>query len=220
MAALSSGVQHVAVCVWALMSEDTMQHMAMTIEPSAKNWLFTMMETLSREAFVEMAVTLWAIWYARRRLIRDGEQQSPLSTFLLVRRFIDVSKWLAPLEGYVKINVDAACYVQNGWWRRSCSCLQERNWRVYGCFCSHHQRYCSALTISDIGSPAALEALTYREALALAQDLNVRSVCIATNCLEVANNIERPYFGEYGMVIQKIKETMSLFMAVSFRHEN
>jgi hypothetical protein len=78
----------------------------------------------------------------------------------------------------------------------------------------------SALTISDIGSFAALEALACREALALAQDLNVRSVCIATNCLEVANNIERPYFGEYGMVIQKIKETMSLFMAVSFRHEN
>jgi hypothetical protein len=134
MAALSSGVQHVAVCVWALMSEDTMQHMAMTIEPSAKNWLFTMMETLSKEVFVEMAVTLWAIWFARLRLIHDGEQQSPLSTFLFVRRFIDdltvppapmlavrsgdvmglIPKWLAPPEGYVKINVDAATSKMGG----------------------------------------------------------------------------------------------------------
>jgi hypothetical protein len=204
--------------------------MAMTIEPSTKNWLFTMMETLSREAFVEMAVTLWAIWFARLRLIHDGEQQSPLSTFLFVRRFIDdltvppapmlavrsgdvmglIPKWLAPPEGYVKINVDAATSKTGGGGVVAAVCRSGTG----------EYMGVSALTISDIGSFAALEALACREALALAQDLNVRSVCIATNCLEVANNIERPYFGEYGMVIQKIKETMSLFMAVSFRHEN
>jgi hypothetical protein len=88
------------------------------------------MESLDHEAFVEMAVTLWAIWYAIRRLIHDGEQQSPLSTFLFVRSFIqDLGmvpteaghrrksksgahhpKWLAPPIpiGHVKINVDAA----------------------------------------------------------------------------------------------------------------
>jgi hypothetical protein len=47
MATLFVGVQHVVVCVWALMSEDTTQHMAMMVEPSTKNWLLTMMETLS-----------------------------------------------------------------------------------------------------------------------------------------------------------------------------
>jgi hypothetical protein len=32
--------------------------MVMTEEPSAKPWLFTMMESLDREAFVEMTVTM------------------------------------------------------------------------------------------------------------------------------------------------------------------
>jgi hypothetical protein len=35
----------------------------MTTENLAKQWLFVMMETLGQEAFVEMAATLWAIWY-------------------------------------------------------------------------------------------------------------------------------------------------------------
>jgi hypothetical protein len=61
-------------CVWTLINEETTQHMVMTEEPSSKQWLFTMMDSLSHEAFVEMAVTLWAIWYARRRLIHDGDR--------------------------------------------------------------------------------------------------------------------------------------------------
>jgi hypothetical protein len=39
------------------------QHISMTTENLAKQWLFVMMETLGQEAFVEMAATLWAIWY-------------------------------------------------------------------------------------------------------------------------------------------------------------
>jgi hypothetical protein len=168
------------------MNEDTMQHMSMTLEPSAKNWLFTMMETLSREAFVEMAVTLWAIWFARRRLIHDGEHQSPLSTYSFVRRFIEdlatlpvpvkvarsgvakagSPKWLPPPPGYIKINVDAATSKTGGGGvvPAVCRC---GNGDFMGA---------SALTISDIGSAATLEALACREALALAQDLNVQSV--------------------------------------------
>jgi hypothetical protein len=35
--------------------------MSQTNEPSAKQWLFAMMESLDQSAFLEMAVTLWAI---------------------------------------------------------------------------------------------------------------------------------------------------------------
>jgi hypothetical protein len=51
--------------VWALVNEDITQHMSMTMEPSAKQWIFTMIETLDHSAFVEMVVTLWAIWYEK-----------------------------------------------------------------------------------------------------------------------------------------------------------
>ena len=79
------------------------------------------------EKFVKMAVTLWSIWYARRKLIHEGINQSPLSTHLFVTRFIakldqlqqkkdqhvisaprvvSPRVWRPPPEGTVKINVD------------------------------------------------------------------------------------------------------------------
>jgi hypothetical protein len=75
--------------VWALADEGVTERMCANEDPSAKQWLFAMMETLSRDDFAKVAVTLWAIWYARCRLIHDGEQQSPLSTYSFVRRFIE-----------------------------------------------------------------------------------------------------------------------------------
>jgi hypothetical protein len=42
------------------------------------------MESLAQEEFVAMAVTLWAIWYARRKIIFKNEYQSPLSTHVFV----------------------------------------------------------------------------------------------------------------------------------------
>jgi hypothetical protein len=38
-------------CVWALVDEDITQHMISTEEPSTKNWLFIMTETLSHTEF-------------------------------------------------------------------------------------------------------------------------------------------------------------------------
>jgi hypothetical protein len=39
-----------------------------------------------------MAVILWAIWYARRKIIFDGEFQSPLSTHAFVESYLrDIS---------------------------------------------------------------------------------------------------------------------------------
>jgi hypothetical protein len=74
-------------CVWNLLDEEVTQHMIICVEP--KQWLFTFTETLKHDQFIQVVVTLWALWYARRQLIHDGEHQSPLSTFLFARRFID-----------------------------------------------------------------------------------------------------------------------------------
>ena len=65
------------------------KNMTLIDEPSAKQWLFGMMESLSHDDFIEMVVKLWVIWYARCHLIPDGDQQCTLSTFLFVKRFLD-----------------------------------------------------------------------------------------------------------------------------------
>jgi hypothetical protein len=86
-------------CVWALVGEEITQHMCYSNEPNAKLWLFHMMESLKYVEFVEMAVTLWSIWYARRRLIHEGENQSPLTTFLVVKRFMEELAQTPPPPG-------------------------------------------------------------------------------------------------------------------------
>jgi hypothetical protein len=59
--------------VWALADEEITEHVSMNEDPYAKQWLFVMMETLSRDDFARVVVTLWSIWYARRKLIHEGE---------------------------------------------------------------------------------------------------------------------------------------------------
>jgi hypothetical protein len=72
----------VAKCVWALANDEVIEHMSRTEDPSAKQWLFSMLESLSLDDFATMVVTLWAIWFARRKIISEGEFQSPLSTHM------------------------------------------------------------------------------------------------------------------------------------------
>jgi hypothetical protein len=43
---------------------------------------------------------------------------------------------------------------------------------------------------------------------------------VATECLEVINNLNKQYLGEYGVITREIKETASLFSASSFKHKS
>jgi ribonuclease HI len=59
-----------------------------------------------------------------------------------------------------------------------------------------------------------------REALALAQDLQLRKIVVATDCLSVVNHISTAYAGKYSMVLDEIKAVSSLFDRVLFKHES
>lgn len=110
-----------ARCGWALASEELLEHMCMASEPSAKQWLFTMMDSVPHGEFTTMVVTLWAIW------IHEGEFQSPLSTNLFIKNFLmklqgqpkphvitkptrnegtSRTGWRLCPEGFAKLNVD------------------------------------------------------------------------------------------------------------------
>lgn len=66
-----------ARCVWALCDPELVEHLLATAEPNAKAWIFSIIESVSQEEFIKIAVTLWAIWSSRKKLIHEGEHQRP-----------------------------------------------------------------------------------------------------------------------------------------------
>lgn len=116
-------------CVWALSDEALVSRMTENSEPNAKNWMFELYDTLDNTAFTRMAVTLWSIWFARRKAIYEGIFRSPQQTSLFVNTFIgeleqieqlkerpttrmvtpaQPKRWLPPPAGVMKMNVDGA----------------------------------------------------------------------------------------------------------------
>lgn len=65
-----------------------MEHMIETKECSAKQWLFTLMGSLSHADFTLAPVTLLTIWTARRKSIQDNIFKPPMSTHMFVKIFI------------------------------------------------------------------------------------------------------------------------------------
>ena len=75
-------------CIWALVDGELADQMRATSERAAKPWLFLMIQSLSHAAFLKLAVTLWAIWTARRKAIHEGEFQSPAATHAFINRYL------------------------------------------------------------------------------------------------------------------------------------
>jgi hypothetical protein len=68
-------------------------------------------------------------------------------------------------------------------------------------------------------NPSTLEAMTCREALALAQDLQISHLCIASACLEVIKSLQGTFMGIHAMITEEVKASSSLFTSVVFKHE-
>ena len=65
-----------------------METLNSTREPEARRWLFSLLDTLSSAEFIQGAVTLWALWYARRQALHENIFQSPLSTHNIILKYI------------------------------------------------------------------------------------------------------------------------------------
>jgi len=77
-----------ARCIWAMAEPEIAEFLVDANDTREKYWLFHVMETLTHEAFIKIAVTLWAIWSARRKAIHEGIFQSPSSTHCFIQRFL------------------------------------------------------------------------------------------------------------------------------------
>jgi hypothetical protein len=71
---------NMAKCVWALEPEEITQLLSEIKEIEPRGWLAAIFSLLKHEDLTRMVVTLWAIWYARRKAIHDNSFQSPLTS--------------------------------------------------------------------------------------------------------------------------------------------
>lgn len=78
-------------CTWALVDEDLAQKLVSTTEPNAKQWLFTLMESLLTDQFVLLSVTLWAIWPVRRKAIHEGIFHTSQATLSFIKNLLGSS---------------------------------------------------------------------------------------------------------------------------------
>ena len=77
----------------------------------------------------------------------------------------------------------------------------------------------SAIVFNSISDPATLEALAVREAMALAEDLQLQTIHIASDCKGVVDDIKQKSSPNYGAIISEIVEYFRSFQLCNFVHE-
>ena len=69
----------------------------------------------------------------------------------------------------------------------------------------------AALVIGEVYDPAPMEAIACREAISLAQDLQVHNLVISSDSKQVVNDILKGSQGAYGAVISEIQARSAAF---------
>lgn len=77
----------------------------------------------------------------------------------------------------------------------------------------------SSLVIRGLSEPAVLEAIACREALALATDLGIYRLHIASDCQTVVKDIHEGSGAAYGVIIKEIQDWKNSFSACNFVFE-
>jgi hypothetical protein len=161
---------------------------------------------LNHDELTRMTVSLWAIWYARRKLIHEGINQSPYAMLNFVINFIaeldqlsarpepplqtapaqanQNFKWIPPVQGSMKINVDAAISTNHNVGTAAAVCRDSD-----GAYLGS-----SMLVIHGLLDPPMLEAIACRESLSLAQDLGMVHLHLASDCKQVVHHIHQRDF--------------------------
>jgi hypothetical protein len=70
---------NMAKSVWVMQGEELLEFISQAQNNDARGWLHEAMGTLWHGDFVRLVVTMWSIWYARRKAIHEDIFQSPLS---------------------------------------------------------------------------------------------------------------------------------------------
>ena len=90
---------NLARCVWALERAEVTDFLYSIQETNAHAWWVEAAEKLMKADLIRVAVTLWAIWFVRRKAIHEHSFQSPLSTHYFIDRYIADLNLIKPEQG-------------------------------------------------------------------------------------------------------------------------
>ena len=120
-----------------------------------------------------------------------------------------VRRWLPPPAGCVKVNVDGAVARSHHGGAVAAVCRDQTGLYLGS----------SAVVYRGINDPLILETYACREALALADDLTTREICVASDCQEATNDINKGTGGPNASIVHEITTRCNSFISSSFIHE-
>jgi hypothetical protein len=65
-----------------------------------------------------------------------------------------------------------------------------------------------------------MEVIACREAIALAQDLQLNRITLVLDCLTMINALRQSFYSSFSMVLDEVKSNAAQLEEVAFRHEN
>lgn len=155
------------------------------------HWLFTNYNNKKEE----IAITIWAIWYARNKLIHEHQSQSVETIVTFIRGFgLELKSMLVPLQHskpraivrwnpppayWVKLNVDASVSITNHMAATGFLIRNERRQIMGSGHRIHHL----------VSSVVMAEALAARDGLLFAKDLGFTKVALESDSRLVIKNI-------------------------------
>jgi hypothetical protein len=117
--------------------------------------------------------------------------------------------WIAPERGWHKVAIDGGLSRDGSKGAAATVCRTEHG-QVLGA---------SVNVLDGQNDPACLEAVACNEGLALAQDLNIGTVCLASDCLEMVTNYHKKALCPYSAILWEVEQRASHFRQVDVVHE-
>jgi hypothetical protein len=77
----------------------------------------------------------------------------------------------------------------------------------------------SSVVIKDLNDSETMEAMAYREGMALAADLLLQRFRVASDCINAIRSIDGEGRGPYSHIVRELKARKTDFQVVQFVHE-
>ena len=124
-------------------------------------------------------------------------------------RVAEAQRWLPPMGDKAKINVDGAV-ARHGHCGVAAAVCRDSTGLYLGS---------SLVVYAGIIDLTSLEEFACREALALAEDLGIQMMHVASDCEEVVKDIKQGSGGYHGAIIQEIIARKNDMISCTFTHE-